>query len=456
MAREDTAVVTRSEISRLQASMLAGEVDRDRQAAQKLEKQKQMEASQARKERILAIDEQRAREGAQKAPHDLEEELNRTEHIKRSKRMMDEDTDEVKYMNKLMLYAKCVTIRDAQVEEKKAIKSEKKEEEKRLDMMMEMERLKALKMYEERESKRIEDRRKGAGVIRAQIDEREQDRLRQLELKQQEQEAMLSHIEKMREEDSREAVRKREAARRLMEDVALANAEQIRLKTRQRETEMEEERRITEYLKEKERRDQEIAEEQERVRNEKEREIARLRSLQERAQDKQAELDALRAKRAQESYEREWREKEKAEAQRVTRIHKDLGRARETQKREKETLLAEQALIENEEFERIIAVQRAEDEIERQKRVAEKEYRRSHAEELKEQIFRMEETKVKDRREFIEEGSRLRKARAEELQKLDRIRVEKLRHLEQQGVPEKYRNELSRKRAVDPLRPSKT
>ena len=41
----------------------------------------------------------------------------------------------------------------------------------------------------------------------------------------------------------------------------------------------------------------------------KEREIQRLRSLQERAQDRQAEEDALRAKRNQEQNEREWREK---------------------------------------------------------------------------------------------------------------------------------------------------
>ena len=48
----------------------------------------------------------------------------------------------------------------------------------------------------------------------------------------------------------------------MMQDVALANAEQIRLKTRQRETEVEEDRRIAVYIKEKERREQELVEEQ--------------------------------------------------------------------------------------------------------------------------------------------------------------------------------------------------
>jgi len=43
---------------------------------------------------------------------------------------------------------------------------------------------------------------------------------------------------------------------------------------------------------------------QKRIKDEKEKEIQRLRELQERANDRQAELDALRAKRATEANER--------------------------------------------------------------------------------------------------------------------------------------------------------
>ena len=49
--------------------------------------------------------------------------------------------------------------------------------------------------------------------------------------------------------------------------------------------------------------------EHERIRVEKEKEVARLRALQERASDEQAERDSLRAKRAQEQNERQWRRK---------------------------------------------------------------------------------------------------------------------------------------------------
>jgi hypothetical protein len=55
---------------------------------------------------------------------------------------------------KLILNAKCHAIRDAQLLEKQQIKKEMVEEDKRLDMMMEIERLNALKIQEEIELRR--------------------------------------------------------------------------------------------------------------------------------------------------------------------------------------------------------------------------------------------------------------------------------------------------------------
>lgn len=56
--------------------------------------------------------------------------------------------DDVKNMNQMMLYSKCVTIRDAQIEEKKHMMLEAEEESRRLDLMMEIERIKAIENYE--------------------------------------------------------------------------------------------------------------------------------------------------------------------------------------------------------------------------------------------------------------------------------------------------------------------
>ena len=444
---DDAVVITRSEIKNLKQLMTDGPQQSHSDDARR-------RAAAERKARMQAIDEERRAKGTIKPIEEIEKEANRQEEIGRARKKLDEEIDEVKYMNQVMLYAKCVTVRDAQIMEKQAVKSERAEDERRIDMMMELERLKALRMYEEREVKRIEDRKKGAAVLRAQIEEREQERLRKLELKQQEQDAMLRHIERMKEDDRLEAIKKKEGAKRLMEDVALANAEQIRLKNRQREMEQEEERQIAAYIKDKERRDQDVVDEQLRIKAEKEKEIARLRAMQEKAQDKQAELDALRARRAQEAYDREFRQKERDAASRAAAINADLKAAREKQKFEKEMMLSEQGRQEKEEFERIIAVQRMEDEVERQKREREMTFRRSNADNLKKQITEIEEMRKKERRDFLEEGNRLKMEQREREAQVDSIRARKLEELEKLQVPKQYRTEMLKKKATEALRPA--
>merc|ERR1719240_1467310 len=104
-----------------------------------------------------------------------------------------------------MLYSKVVTIRDAQLNEKKVIEKERLEEERRLDTIMEVERLKALKMYEERETRRKADQKNGAHVIINQMAERERERVRQLELQDQERDAMLKQNADIREEELKAA-----------------------------------------------------------------------------------------------------------------------------------------------------------------------------------------------------------------------------------------------------------
>jgi hypothetical protein len=86
---------------------------------------------------------------------------------------MDEEHDDVKHMNQMTLYAKVVTVRDKQLTENKSLETDWLAEQKRLDIMMEIERLKALKAEDERERLRVEAQRRGAAVIIDQIQERE-------------------------------------------------------------------------------------------------------------------------------------------------------------------------------------------------------------------------------------------------------------------------------------------
>lgn len=58
--------------------------------------------------------------------------------------LLDEELDDVKKMNSMALYSKVVTIRDKQLLEEKKLEAEYLEEQRRLDLMMEIERLKGL------------------------------------------------------------------------------------------------------------------------------------------------------------------------------------------------------------------------------------------------------------------------------------------------------------------------
>lgn len=75
---------------------------------------------------------------------------------------MDEGYDDVKHMNQMALASKVWTIRERQLRESEALEKNWIEEQKRLDTMMEIERLKAIKMEFEREERAAEARRRGA------------------------------------------------------------------------------------------------------------------------------------------------------------------------------------------------------------------------------------------------------------------------------------------------------
>ena len=95
----------------------------------------------------------------------------------------------------MVLYSKVVTIRDKQLEENKRLEADWVNEQKRLDLMMEIERLKGLQAAEIKEQARVEAQRRGAAVIIDQIKEREVQRMKEREAIEKEQAQMVRVIE---------------------------------------------------------------------------------------------------------------------------------------------------------------------------------------------------------------------------------------------------------------------
>jgi hypothetical protein len=95
----------------------------------------------------------------------------------------------------MVLYSKVVTIRDKQLVESKALETEWVKEQKKLDIMMEIERLKALAEAEERDARRKEAAARGAQVLIDQIKDREMIRQKQVEVREKEKLQLLANIE---------------------------------------------------------------------------------------------------------------------------------------------------------------------------------------------------------------------------------------------------------------------
>merc|ERR1711988_269847 len=416
----DSVVMSQTELRRLKES--ATVITPQEAAAQAKrsadDKAKTMAAARARKQKIISMEAERKKN---EAKSDLEmEAIEKDKHqLSRADFLVDEQRDDVKRMNQFVRYAKCSTIRDAQLEEKKALQRQMG-------------------------AQRSVDRKHRKDVIVEQIKARERERLLQQEILEQEREAMLRQLERLKEEDLLKAEMKKEAAKKLMEEVAASNAQMIRMKELKRQKELEEEQRIAAYLEEKAAREQAHQDELDRIAAEKEAEVIKLRQMQEKASDKKSELDALRAKRAMEQYEREWRQKERAAIEKQKMQNKILHEARVQQKKEKERTLERVAKAEREEFDRIVCVQREAEAVEMEKEHQMKDARYKHRRDVQEQIQKNEGRRRQERLDYLEEGRKLRKEIEKEKCHLLNIKDRKIHELRNAGVPEKYLTELMR------------
>ena len=428
--QNDSIILTNQDIQRMKKER---ETAKDRDRAVAIE----------RKTRMLKMEE----EAKKKVPPTETEKLkidadNAT--LSKAQTMLDEESDDVKKMNQMMLYSKCVTIRDEQIKEK-IRKSEYEEDENRnQDLLMEIDRIRALDQYAQREKKLLEDRRKGATILKQQIMDRAVDRQHKEEVRDLERSAMLRELERMKEDEASALQEKREQGKKLLAEVATANAVQIARKKEIQELEKDEDERIRTYIRERELKERAAAAEAERIAHEREMETQKLRAMQEKAADKQAELDELRAMRAQERYEREWREKERMHAERIAAANADLADAREFQKASKMKQLADMARMEQEEFYRIIERQKEESLREQAYLNEQAQSRRKHKNEVLNQIKHNEDLGKKQKSDHLEEGERLRGQHKSQKAHLEKVKEKKIEELIREGVPAKYRAELER------------
>ncbi|XP_052593639.1 cilia- and flagella-associated protein 45 isoform X2 [Peromyscus californicus insignis] len=400
----------------------------------KIMKQKEMAWSNNKK---LSDLEEAARERAQNL-------------LQRASKLRMEQEEELKEMSQIILNAKCHAIRDAQILEKQQIQKELDAEEKRLDQMMEVDRQKSLQRQKDREKKRKEERLRGKRQIVDQIKKNEEERSLLAEHREQEKEQMLAYLERLQEEDLQDLERRHQEKLKMQAEIKRINEENQRQKAERMAQEKLADQMVMEFTKKKMAREAEFEAEQERIRREKEKEIARLRAMQEKAQDYRAEQDALRAKRNQEVADREWRRKEKENAQKKMETEEKLRQSRLDQVAFKEHTLAVQVQRDRDEFERILRAQREQIEKERLEQEKKAADRLQHANELRRQVRENQQKQVQNRLSTFEEGRRLKEEAQKRRERIEDIKKQKLDELRATGLPEKYCIEAERKANILP------
>lgn len=439
-------IISGADFERIKAAALINTKQRHQYWVEhaKQEREKAMMELQTRKNYMKMQDVQRHQ--TERVSEIEEEERRKTEALRlKAVEQKQEQEDEIKRLNELILSAKCHVIRDAQLIEKDLIKKELLEEQKRLDEMMEIDRVNAIRIEENIEKKRKEERLVGALKIMEQIEENEQKKLINLELKDQENQIMKKYLNKLCEEEAEKIEKLRLEQEALRKELRTCNEDNLRRKELYKEQEKLIEQNVLKFQQDKAEREAAFEKEQEKVRNEKEKEIARLRTLQERARDEQAERDALRAKRAQEQAEREWRRKETDEAMRQAETEAMLIRARKQQMDQKQHFLAVQAKRERADFERVL---RAQQELaEKQKREEEevKKQRHKFADDVRVQIREKEHIRIHERQKYFEEGIKLDEEARRRQQKINEVKQRKLQELREAGIHDKYLGQIERK-----------
>ncbi|XP_031949051.1 cilia- and flagella-associated protein 45 isoform X2 [Corvus moneduloides] len=379
---------------------------------------------------------------------DLEEEKEQWERqklLQRAMRMRLEQEEEMRELTSLFLNSKCNMIRDKQILEKRMIRKELAEEEKRLDKMMEMEWEKGVAVQEELERQRKQEMMRARQDLVKQMEQNAEKRALRDEEKYQEGQKLLECLEHMKKEDRKAWEQKQERHRQIHAEIQYFNTESQRLKDEQRERERLEDERVLEQQRQKAEREAALEAEQEQLRLEKEKELARLRAAQERARDWQAERDALMAKRSQEAADREWRRQELENARKKVELEQQLRRDQLEQVAQKEQYLAMQVEQDRQEFQRVLRAHQEQLQREKLQREQRELQQRAHAEDLRRQIQELRQQRERERAAFIEEGRQQEQEVRRRNRRLAQLGQQKLQEFRATGMPDKYCAQVERK-----------
>lgn len=354
----------------------------------------------------------------------------------------NEDLDEIKTINSLIVAARARTERDNQLAEHEQIHTRELQEKKEWDDKLEESRRKQCQLYDERERLLQEQRRRGRAIINAQIEEHKINAILEAERRDRESKALAAQNALIAEEDRRILIERKQRQQAFLHDCLDATAAMKRRREMEKQRVNEEAEMIIEYNAQKALKEEALEKEKAAQKALKEREIAEIRMKQERAIDTQAIRDEEMAKRVQEEKERLADEKEARDCERKIEAEIELIKGRKQMQAAKRERLLKEAQLEAAEYARVKAANEA------ARAKAKEQYLRKLEQdgEYRAELFEEMEDEYQRRRvdpaKKVAEARKNKEANDEYLSKLEELRQQKIKKMEAEGIPMKYQMEV--------------
>merc|ERR1719376_279454 len=182
--------------------------------------------------------------------------MNKSEYLQRkADEAKLEDDEQVKMINTMISNAKVHAIRDAQVMEKSQGSKEMKEEEMRLDTMMEIDRINAVRAAEDIEELKQKQRFLNAQLLLKQIKGNTEEKILNEERKDQETRIVLQKLQELHELDEKEIAEKKVRKENLRKELDYYSQQQQKHRERVVRQEKQAAFKAMEYQKQKDERE---------------------------------------------------------------------------------------------------------------------------------------------------------------------------------------------------------
>ena len=344
----------------------------------------------------------------------------------------------VKQFDQICRKAKIATIWDRQMEERKMMEGMYLNKEKRLDEMMELERLKEIKFIEEREKFNKNNKIKSQKAVIEQILDNDFERNKKREEIEREKILMLRQLEKMKEEDKKIIAMKKIEKQEKIKEFVHALDIMAQAKKKKILEEKEEDLKIKKFNLEKDAQEEKLLQEKKRIALEREREAKALREKQEKQKDKLDEVNEARARKAM--IEEEIKEKKKMEEENLKRQKriKEMVESNDLMLKIKKSLGEKEIEKDKEIIDKMNLENQKEEEEEKIKKRIKMEKMIENKIELEKQIMNKEQREKNKRKKELEEGKKIMKEQDNYLKSLEEIRQQKIKELKDLNIKDAY------------------